>query len=207
MAPNRLSKIYAFVKNYPSDIALWDLCCDHGKLGIMSLNADPERHVHFNDISGPIIEKLSRKLSQNFHTNYTLYAKDAKELEIDSSVKSIVTIAGVGGECALGIICELNKVQKLDNSVLIICSHYYQFELRVMLAQMHFKLLSEEFFFDGRWPYELLVVSKSEGGQIPAFSKSLYDLSDISHLKYLRKLKKHYQLKKNLEALVNLDFL
>lgn len=201
---NRLEKIFNVVKNLSPVTDIFDTCCDHGKLGIMALCYSKDYFVHFNDISNPIIQKLKIKLKSFDSKRYTLKAQDAKQLDIDPDKPSIVIIAGVGGECALEIMQGLSQRNQAKKSYFIICSHYHSFELRLGLANLKLGLITEDFFFDGKWPYEMLVVSWGQDTKITPFSRKLFDLTNLSHRKYLSKMLKHYSFKNNEFMMTNL---
>lgn len=201
---NRILKIFKVVQDLPPSQDFWDLCCDHGKLGLLALSHSNLWHVHFNDISAPIIKKLEIQLENLNYSNYSLYAQDAKTLNISSERSSLVVIAGVGGQCAQDIVSGLNELHNLENTIFVICSHYHNFELRTKLSQLGFGLLLEDFFFDGKWPYELIVVSKQAKALVAGFSPNLYNLKDANHLKYLKKMQKHYEFKGHKDLLCSI---
>lgn len=71
----------------------WDICCDHGLLGIAALRSSQFPRVHFVDRVPHIIEKLRRGLSTE--KDVSIYLIGAEEL--GEELRGTVVIAGVGG--------------------------------------------------------------------------------------------------------------
>lgn len=118
----------------------WDLCCDHGLLGLKALESGLFPRVHFVDQVPHIMQRLQGILDENPHRGHaqchTLPAENLAE-----PLTGSVVIAGVGGERILGMVKALTDRQMLRASRLILGPHKDE------------KTFVEDFkkLFEGRW--------------------------------------------------------
>lgn len=78
---------------------VWDLCCDHGKVGRRALASGGFGRVHFVDSAAHLIEKLKRKVRS---PNASFYGIEAQAVSEPWSGTVIAT--GVGGNLLKEII-------------------------------------------------------------------------------------------------------
>ena len=78
----------------------FDLCCDHGYLGIGALLSDRVPHVTFVDQVPAVIDRLSDRFPVHLdRTRATFIVKDAATLAV-GKVPGTIVIAGVGATVA-----------------------------------------------------------------------------------------------------------
>lgn len=197
----RLLKIFEKIQNFPSFDNIWDLCCDHGYFGQLFLKNGALSKIHFVDIRQHIISHLRNDLIKKFpvdyeNSRYFLNAIDASDISLSAHESHAVVIAGVGGELAQSIMSKLHDSDQIGENLFVICAHYHMRELRSFLAKVGLKLHSQELIFDGKWPYEILVVSTKGENEIIPFDESIFDMNDKRHISYYNKIKKHYAFAK-----------
>ncbi len=138
----KLSKRMNLFLDYSIDsLPFWDLCCDHGLVGLGSLVfRKNSSHVYFVDQVPHIMTLLQKKINQLYikpETPHTLYCVPAEELDVD--VEGVVLIAGVGGMTIKTIISTLLKKDRLKAKRLILSPHTDIKVLEEYCAQELFK--------------------------------------------------------------------
>ena len=101
----------------------WDLCCDHGYIGIGALTYQNVSEVHFVDQVSHIIEKIK---SYSKSTETPLFYHNAPAETLTNQFKGTVVICGVGMNTILDV---LNENQKNTQSYIkrwIIGPHTHQ---------------------------------------------------------------------------------
>lgn len=81
-----------------SDLPLWDLCCDHGLLGLQALNSGRFTEVIFNDIVPHVLEPLRRQVGDDARVIC------APAEDIPEQLTGNLVLAGIGGERILKIL-------------------------------------------------------------------------------------------------------
>lgn len=103
----------------------WDICCDHGYVGIGALKSNEYSNIHFVDQVPQIMERLSQLLKQTFlrldEINCHLHVLPAESL--DEEIKGNVLIAGVGGLTIKTILDTLLQSNKLKAKRIILSPH------------------------------------------------------------------------------------
>lgn len=191
----RLKEIFDFIDDSYDEC--WDTCCDHGHLGLSLLESRKVNKVHFVDQVDTIIFSLEEKVKSfsNIDPNsYELYVLDAKKIRL-SSYRSVICICGVGGDVAKDIIESLKSNNDLNNHDFLFSVNYHIYELREYLSSNEFLSVKEKFFYDGRWPYELLLVSLNRGEQMDNVGSKLFEKETIENKEYIYKLIEHYKKK------------
>ena len=142
-----------FLEHALKDDILWDICCDHGYVGISALHSGEFTKVHFVDQIPHIMERLQTLINQKSKRNtcpYELHVMSGEDLNIE--VTGTVLIAGVGGMTIKIIIDsllskEILKAQKLllsphtDEKVLVEYMQteqfkkYYDLSEKIMMAE------------------------------------------------------------------------
>jgi len=103
----------------------WDICCDHGLVGLgMMVLKKTSSHVHFVDCVPHIMDKLEYKIANLFHAPtipFTLHLSKGQDLK--ENVDGVVLIAGVGGLTIKNILSSLQGLGFLQAKRLILSPH------------------------------------------------------------------------------------
>jgi tRNA (adenine22-N1)-methyltransferase len=87
-------RLQALLDRCEPGLPLWDLCCDHGLLGIAALESGKFSEVIFNDAVPHVLDALAERLAgyQNARSIRALAE------EIQEPLTGNVILAGIGGE-------------------------------------------------------------------------------------------------------------
>lgn len=99
---------------------LWDLCCDHGLLGMKALEEGQTSEVHFVDRVPSIMERLKERLQEENLVG-SLHVQGAESLQCP--LEGTVVIAGVGGDRILEILEALDGNGYLTADRLVLSPH------------------------------------------------------------------------------------
>lgn len=121
----------------------WDICCDHGHVGIGALDTNEFSKVHFVDQLPHIMERLSKTLIdlQIEESSYVLH--DLKGEEIGTAVSGTCLIAGVGGLTIARILNALMTKNLLHADRLILSPHTDEKSLSEFTTTLIFRELYE----------------------------------------------------------------
>lgn len=102
---------------------VWDVCCDHGYLGLSAYKSGNHPAVHFVDRVRHIIDDLKQNFEENYFeeghgTQAFFFAQSAEHLEI--SMEGSVVIAGVGAFTIEKIVTSLQRKGRLKAQRLIL---------------------------------------------------------------------------------------
>lgn len=101
---------------------VWDVCCDHGYLGIAALRSGNFPEVHFVDQVPSIIRNLQERLFKSkYPEKIFFHAMDANTFQ--APVGGNLVIAGIGGVNMIQILQRLNSLDLLKVQRLILCAH------------------------------------------------------------------------------------
>lgn len=106
---NDLDRIH-FLASLATRDTLYDMCCDHGEIGLCFLNNNSNKKVIFNDQVESITQALKSKLSKFTSEQVQLECQDARMVNFDAN--SSVILAGVGGNLITQVL-ERNK-ERID---------------------------------------------------------------------------------------------
>ncbi len=98
-------------------VPLWDLCCDHGKLGMWASYKGVVSEVIFNDSVAAIVDALQPRLKK-LNSVRTVCCPAQ---EISETLTGNVVIAGVGGEKSHDILTSLQRGGFLQADRIIVC--------------------------------------------------------------------------------------
>ena len=114
-----------FIDHALRDKPLWDVCCDHGYVGIKALETSQFSEVHFVDQVPHIMERLEILIKQYWRIKpqhkYYLHVISGECLEED--VEGTLLIAGVGGLTITIILKALLDKNKLNAQRLLLSPH------------------------------------------------------------------------------------
>lgn len=123
--PKLTARMKHFIDNALKDQPLWDICCDHGYVGIKALETSQFSEVHFVDQVPHIMERLETLIKQYWRIKpehkYSLHLLSGEDLEID--VNGTMLIAGVGGLTIKTIVSTLIEKKKLHAKRLLLSPH------------------------------------------------------------------------------------
>jgi len=190
---------------------LWDLGCDHGRLGLALLEAGRGQRIHFVDRLPWLIEGVRERLAQHPPQHWSARAQDARDIVLNGSASELVLLAGVGADQTLAI---LNAVSERHPDIIpefLIAPSGPVFRLRHALRESGFRLLQEDFVMERRRGYQLLRVRRAaEGTQELSLTGRFWQPGDPAHHDYLEQQLGHYRRQINspdkrplAEAIVN----
>lgn len=96
--------------------AVWDLCCDHGLLGIAALESKKFTDIHFSDQLEHAMDRLERQYRRFPQTHFHCGPCE----DLSSVLDGNVVIAGIGAERMLKILEVLEDKALLNPSTLIL---------------------------------------------------------------------------------------
>lgn len=141
--PKLSNRMECFIEHALKGLPFWDVCCDHGYVGIKALESSAFTKVYFVDQVPHIMQRLEALIKQNFsdifEDNYFLCTIPAEKIEVE--VKGTLLIAGVGGLTIKTIISELLANNKLKARRLLLSPHTDELVLVQLIDQENFKSL------------------------------------------------------------------
>ncbi|AZZ35571.1 SAM-dependent methyltransferase [Bdellovibrio sp. qaytius] len=133
----KLSERLTFVyENLIPDKDVWDICCDHGYLGIAAYKNANFTHIYFVDRVPEIIERLKIQFHKSVFkidsaVKATFICTSAQEIK--TNVTGTVCITGVGGSTVFKILDGLSKNNLLNADRLILGPHRDEMNLLEMI--------------------------------------------------------------------------
>lgn len=143
--PNpRLSRrMKCFIDNALKNEPLWDICCDHGYVGIKALETSQFTEVHFVDQIPHIMDRLEKLINEYWRIKpehkYTLHAMSGESLNID--IHGTMLVAGVGGLTIKTILSSLLEKDKLHAKRLLLSPHTDEKTLIQFIEDAEFKTI------------------------------------------------------------------
>ena len=123
--PRLTSRMKTFIDHSIKDAPLWDICCDHGYVGIKALETSEFTEVHFVDQVPHIMERLETLIKQYWRIkpehHYVLHLMSGEDILVD--VHGTMLVAGVGGLTIKTIVSTLIKKEKLFAKRLLLSPH------------------------------------------------------------------------------------
>lgn len=139
--PKLTKRMKHFIDHALKDQPLWDICCDHGYVGIKALETSQFSEVHFVDQVPHIMERLETLIKQYWRIKpehkYYLHLMSGEELEQD--VSGTMLVAGVGGLTIKTIVSTLIEKKKLSAKRLLLSPHTDEKVLIEYLDDVDFK--------------------------------------------------------------------
>lgn len=197
MKKNLSTRIEALVnitdENYEE---IWDLCCDHGIIGISYANLHKPQKIYFIDQVEGIIDKLVLHLPSAIseETTFVATCMPAEKIRINENTKNLVIMAGVGTETIIKTLKNL-KAQNLKNTHFLLSTHKHPQKLRKFLIDENFSLIKEKLIYEGRHFYEMLLIDSEKNNEISLVGDQMWDFHDKKHLEYCDQLINYYEIK------------
>jgi len=169
--------------------SVWDLCCDHGRLGMALLETGRAPQVHFVDCIDSIMTDLAARLAQYGARHYQLHCYPAEQISLPTTGKHLLVLAGVGDEVTLRIVQQL-QAQTTDAQIdWLISPANNLFQVRQFL-QPNFGILDEGVVAENGRLYEWLWVRS--GAPKPIENPApFWKPDEADHRRHLSKLLKH----------------
>lgn len=181
----------------PSDSIehVYDLCCDHGIIGMAISKTYPNLQVTFVDKVPSIINNLRNKLTAyiTLENKFQILCKDATKLKVNANNKNLFIVSGIGGELATDIFNNLYNQDK--EAFFIFCIHQKNEYLKEHLIEQKFQVIKSGLVIENNHGYEIMLVHPNMGENIIVFDCKTYDQNSINHKNYLINLKDYYELK------------
>jgi tRNA (adenine22-N1)-methyltransferase len=123
--PKTTSRIHMLLEPSLVGSPIWDICCDHGQLGIEALKRGQYGQVHFVDRVTSITEKLEKKLlylvEKGLSSHFAIHCLEAQKLAC--SIEGTCIIAGVGGKTITTILRAWLEADLLKARRLVLSAH------------------------------------------------------------------------------------
>jgi len=205
----RLNHIFRWVDSAQPYDTIWDVCCDHGRLGLHLHKRHLNAHVYLVDKVAAIIDQVVEDFGYLDDGRLSFITADARELEALEVVpqkRTLVIIAGVGGNSLItmleGVLTRLGGEVALD---FMLSPNCQTFELREFLRGRPFCLIDEAFVTEKKFSHEHFWVrydsrrsSIGEGARtecvpVSTIGDGLWKEMTDTKRAYVRKLLCHYQ--------------
>jgi tRNA (adenine22-N1)-methyltransferase len=107
----RLQKASHFIL---PDLDVWDICCDHGYLGLQAYQSQKFKNIYFVDPVPSIINRLQKNFVSYFYQESSLskaFFLTEKAQDLNQDIEGTICILGVGG----GLIENILQAFQLKN--------------------------------------------------------------------------------------------
>ena len=193
---SRLSTIDSLI-NAPYDV-IWDCCCDHGQLGMALLKRGAATQINFVDIVPALMDELKNTLirfsdQQAAACKWQVLCQDVATIELSSSAKQLIIIAGVGGELLLRLVQQIiaNCPVKLREQLsFIVCPVHHTYALRQGLQSLGLGLIKEQLVQENNRFYEVIQVNFNSQQPLTATGSEIWQHTQAQ--RYLHQLLAHY---------------
>lgn len=176
----RLQQIDRMIHGYYDHI--WDCCCDHGLLGMLLLQRNAAKKVHFVDCVMPLMQQLSIELQRFFpqheesaaatlgasicQSQWQVHCQDVAALPLESSdiqANHLIIIAGIGGELLVELVRSILARHSHRRLEFILCPVHHNYYVRSSLAELGLVLKSELLLEENQRFYEILHLRHAKG--------------------------------------------
>jgi len=123
--PKLSNRMKIFIEKALPSYPFWDVCCDHGYIGIGALESLKFSEVHFVDQVPHIMDRLKKLIYQSpaLNPDYTFFFHTKSGEEISQDVTGTLLIAGVGGTTIKKILDSLCNQDLLKADRLLLSPH------------------------------------------------------------------------------------
>jgi tRNA (adenine22-N1)-methyltransferase len=165
---------------------VWDLCCDHGKIGVALAEKSCAKTYNFVDQVPSIITKLNSTLGSYIPSgvNYNTFATPAEKISIDNNLKNLIVLAGIGTDTIISILEQINYNQ-ISNSHILVSTNKYPHKLRSFLQKGDYKIIKEQLIEENGHFYEMLLLAKDGNLPISSIGQEMWDINNSKHLEYI----------------------
>lgn len=200
---HRLKSLHTY---YSGEKHIWDIGCDHGRLGLSFCTYPEIESIHLVDPSESVIKVLKESIKDSYITKPSLFIhhQTGQTLEI-SDISNCIFIAGMGGT-EIELIVRHLMPQLTSDSKIIISPHRKILELRAALRDMNLSLINEKVVLEDNQFYQILVLSpKGEGQKVSLYGEMLW--KDETGAKYLDHQLRYFSLHREEASLKYVDWL
>lgn len=179
----------------PSTEVLWDLCCDHGKIGLAALEKYPHLKIHFVDQVPSIMDRLKKNLGTDIPSKtINFHISDIRKLSFPPGATIIA--AGVGGLLLIEFL-EAILPANIPNLQIILGAHQNIHDLRWYLNEKNLAIKTEVLVRESNKFYELLALEDRTYPSPDAnlIGRSMWDLTSLDHREYISKNIEYYTLR------------
>ena len=162
----RLSQLSNWVEHSEPYDAIWDLCCDHGLLGLHLYQNQTQSHIYLVDRVTSIIERLNHRIDAKSHERLTALHSNAENIQLSwgsqkeprQKPRQLIILAGLGGESIIhilrGIVASNAETMRNANIEFLLSANSHSYELRQYLRESNCRLINEVFVVDNGWSHE-----------------------------------------------------
>ncbi len=143
-----------------SEASLYDLFCDHGKLGEKALGYGHK--VTFNDKRSPLISDLKERFGDHPKAFFSDDLAQSITLERDA----VVFLLGVGGHLMIDCLESWQSSDQLKGRIFVAIPAYYSLELRLFLRSIKAKVLKEGFAWEKKRGYHCYAFHFDDRGEL-----------------------------------------
>lgn len=185
--------------NYLSNICskyhgnFYDLCCDHGKLGMSLGGYKNIDEIYLVDIVPSIINSLKNKATYIPNGKFNIKLEDCTKIKFNTKKEKIITIAGVGGHLTIGIL-ENALPQVTNNDTIILSPHNNLQKVRTYLSQTNLGLVEELLIRDNKKFYEIFVLNNCSKRKIEAVG-NFEQTNKLIRYEYYKKNYEYFKIK------------
>jgi tRNA (adenine22-N1)-methyltransferase len=166
----------------PPCVALVDVGCDHGKLGLAALTAGRARRVLAVDISEASLAKAKALFSRYGRTAEFLCADGLSSLRLDGDEPYSIAILGMGGELIADILGKDEAVAKRAEAI-VLQPMGGERELRGWLCQNGYAVADENAVFDAGRYYQLIAAYYRPGEAAAYADEALLEFGAVCYQK------------------------
>lgn len=184
---NRLKTIASLVSESEN---IYDLCCDHGNIGLYLYQKKLCKYLYLNDQVDTICQDLEFKIKNVYSyipSDVFILKKPCQTIKFKEN--SNIILVGVGINTIEPVLTNIPR-----NCELILSSHTKPIELRAKLNPK-FSLISEHLIQENGQFYEVLKLTTYRDAEIPLIGS--FEKNSVFQA-YLENLKLHYQRKATL---------
>ncbi len=185
----RLKTILRYVRG---DVPPYDLCCDHGLLGLSAWEERDLPQLHLIDQSPRVMQKLQGNLLHRglaSEPRIKLQTLPAEQLTLPFESCDIV-IAGVGVQTMIDIMAAIFSEGLSQHRLILGCQQKTQ-ELRFYLRRRGFKLVDEDVVLENGRFREILVL-EGQGEEVTLYGERYRQRSDTTSKAFVLYLQNYY---------------
>jgi tRNA (adenine22-N1)-methyltransferase len=187
----RFEKILSFVRPHH---VLYDLCCDHGLMGLKALVDCKSAKVHFVDQSENALQAIRSELKllpPDLQSKARVHCMPAERC-VNLDEPSDFIIAGVGISTCISIISELFPAG-LANHRLILAPQQKSQVLRKFLIEKDFRLVDETVTIE-RQRFREIIVVEAKGEAIDLYGHRFRSRLDADSKAFVQHLTDYYKV-------------
>lgn len=186
------ARLEAILSLVHGDRPLFDLCCDHGQIGLRALERWSLPHLILVDQSAAVMDVLSKRIAQrgeSLQSRITLLRQPAETLHLPEEACDIV-IAGVGSSSCISIIEGLFESGIKGHRLILACQQKTQ-DLRLYLQRRQFMLVDEMVVLENGRFREIIAVG-AEGSAISLYGERFRSRPDPISQAFMLYLEQYY---------------